>query len=225
MEGLASLRAFLHAQARDLAPPLSSFYGLAARGADELLDPGGKIERFVSTNEIQVTAMLSSVAHWRTLRREPFRIVHDESRSLAKHSQSWGDPRRGRAFHGIDRERQHRPSARSNLFAQRTIGTRPRDPVVRRSRGLVLTCLSDFRRRSRPISAGSDAGGLGNAPCEGIPPSAKRISGPPPARSGPDLLDDMIGVMRPAIDEVLEQRERHGPLLRPRRDERSSTRN
>lgn len=200
-ETLSALRAFLIHQAESLKPPLSSFYGLAARGADEFLSPGERINDFVMTNEIQVTAMLNSVSYWRTKRNETFSIVHDESTSFAKSSSMWGALIRG------DVEPFEAAAASGSVsFPLRIASSRPERSERSYAIQFCDVLAGMFGRAARILTGERDPflfelmqAGLGHANFDGVMPMNESVTDLPPLRTGPDLLDKMVNVLEPAI--------------------------
>ncbi len=208
-ETLAALRAFLASQAAHRRPPLSSFFDLARTGVDDFLSPGERVEDFRDSNDLQVTAMLSSVSHWRAMRDQPFALVHDESASFARRRSMWEALIRGdvEPFQALAASGSVSfPLGVSSSRAERS----ERSPAIQ----LCDVLAGSFSRAARVLSGDLDpflvelmAAGLGDATFDGVMPQRERVQGPAPPRAGPDLLDRMVDVLRPAIDDELRARE------------------
>lgn len=201
-ETLSALRTFLSGRAADLRPPLSSFFDLARRGLDGFLAPGERIEDFRNSNDLQVTAMLSSVSHWRTLRDEKFALVHDESSSFARRRSMWAALIRG------DVEPFQAAAAAGHVSFPLGVASSRAERSERSAAIQLCDVLAGmFARAARLLSGDRDpflvdlmAAGLGDAAFDGVMPQLERVDGPAPPRDGPDLLDRMVEVLRPAID-------------------------
>ena len=206
---MIGLKAFLNEKATNLKPPLSSFYGLAARGSDMFLAPGERYEDFTDSNELQVTTMLSSVTHWRSITPADLSIVHDESSSFFKQRGMWNALIRDDA----PALEVMAASGMAAIFPLRIVETLSKRSE--RSRAIQLCdVFAGMVARLMPLLQGKkDAfaielfqAGVGNASLSGVLPERERVSGPPPMREGHDMVDKMTKVMRPAIEEILRNR-------------------
>ena len=209
-QSLAELKTFLAAKKASLPPPLSSFFGLAADGAEFFVTPGERIEDFVSSNDLQVTAMLSSVQHWRSQRRGPLRLIHDETSSFFAHRSTWEALVRNdvepftTTGAGGDFSFPLRVSTTSSERSERSASIQLCDVLA----GMFAEALRIFDGKRDPFLVELMRAGLGDATFDGVMPERERVDGPPPRRDGPDLLDSMTDVIRPAIDEIRRERER-----------------
>lgn len=207
-ETFSALKSFLTSNAQSLTPPLSSFYGLAARGAEHFLGPGERIEDFVMSNEIQVTAMLNSVSHWRSIRSETFNIVHDESTSFAKSSSTWEALIRGdmEPFEAVAASGQVsfplRVASSRSERSERSYAIQLCDLLA----GMLSLAVRNSSGECDPFLIELKKAGLGNATFDGVMPMDEAVTGPLPLRSGPDLLDNMVHVLQPAIKQKLDGR-------------------
>jgi hypothetical protein len=202
------LKAFLTLKATELDTPLSSFYRMAAGGADEFLSPGERFETFTDSNELQVTSMLNSVMHWRTMTTADLSIVHDESSSFFKQRRMWNALTRDDA----PSFKMLAASGMSAIFPLRVVETR--SERSERSRAVQLCdVLAGMFTRLMPVLQGKRdpfalelfRAGVGDASFSGVMPERERVSGLPPERDGPDMIDQMSEVMRPAIEEIIRK--------------------
>lgn len=62
--------------------------------------------------------------------------------------------------------------------------------------------LRIFNGKRDPFLLKLTRAGLGDATFGRVMPERERIDGPPPRRDGPDVLDSMTNLLRPAIDKI-----------------------
>lgn len=206
---LARLEAFLAAKARSSGPPLSSFFALAGQGTAYFRRIWDRLEDFTQSNELQVSSMLMSVSHWRLRRDEDLRIVHDESSSFFRQRDMWAALTRD----DMPPFEAETATGQSIPFPLRITETRTERSEASPAIQLCDILAGLFSRATRLFAGERDQfllqlfrGGLGDASFDGVMPLRERPAGPPPRREGPDMLDTMVEVLRPALQRREEKR-------------------
>lgn len=88
LEGLATLRNHLSLMAKSSPQPVQIFLEQMELGA-QLFPKYHDLEKFRSSNELQVSTMLAIVSRWRQKFPENFAIVHDTSSSFLRGKKFW----------------------------------------------------------------------------------------------------------------------------------------
>lgn len=211
---LASFAAHVEATIAASAPPLSSMFDLLRKGLMHFRARNPKLEEFADSSEIQVTSVFSTMIYWRQQRSEDFDLVHDESSAFLKQRGLW------EAMLRDDVEPQLIQSSNGSevelpIRVRTTTGVRSQDSAA------VQLCdiLAGF--------AGKAAPGFGDKPKDpfvlelvmegagelvqgGVMPHKLYIEGPPRRREGPDVVDQMVDLLRPHFDQMAKDRVGHG---------------
>jgi hypothetical protein len=175
------------------------FFDQMAMGAREF-NSFYDLARFKGSDELQLTSMVAIVSHWRSLCEEDLSIVHDASSNFLRGADLW------RRITSSDVPHQlHRSGDGSfTKFPLRVTSTMPMDSKVSRSIQFCDVLAGLSARHFSPITQGDERAfmdelidaGLKELSFNGIRPELTfpdRI--PPKPLTGPDVVDQMAGIM------------------------------
>ena len=89
---LATLHSSLKIMAASTGQPVKIFFEQMELGA-RLFDSYHNLAKFKGSDELQTTAMIAVVAHWRQRYSEDFAVVHDSSSNFLRSRDLWGKSR------------------------------------------------------------------------------------------------------------------------------------
>lgn len=179
--------------------PYRIFIEQFAMGAD-LFKRFHNVDIFKSTNEIHVSAMVATIAHWRKRNPEDFAVVHDASANFFRHMDMWERI----TNHDVPQQLHRGGDGEYVEFPLRVTSTIPQDS---RDSYPIQFCdvISGFAAKHfNPDTTGDDRkfldevvkAGMGNLLFNGLRPALifpDRI--PPRELSGPDVVDQMVEII------------------------------
>lgn len=202
-ETLAALQRHLEQIASTTRPPLSSLYDFAIQGLAFFKKTNPSLEEFTESNEIQLTSVFSSVIWWRQQRPEDFNLVHDESSNFLRQRALWSTMLRD------DFVSPPLPMGNGTLveFPLRIRSTRSASshdsPAIQLCdvfAGLGAKAALAFEGRDRdPFMVELVELGVGALTHGGVMPHRQFATGLPPRRTGPDMIDRMVDLLRPEL--------------------------
>lgn len=198
-DNLAKLRLKLDLMASSVPEelkPAFEYFSAGARHFHRFHD----LSTFKGTDELQVSSMVASIAHWRKRCSEDFIVQHDQSANFFRRKELWD------VITGPDVPEQLHPLGDGShvQFPLRVISTVAIDS--RQSR-LIQLCdvLAGVTARHfypqlnpavrRLLDEIIDAG-LGAVTFNGIRPENEFVQGLPAKRTGEDAVDKMVGILK-----------------------------
>ena len=177
--------------------PMRSLLEPVSTGAD-LFKLHSDLGTFGSTDDIQVTCIMRSVAHWRNIYSEDFRIVHDDSSNFFRRRYLW------ERLVSRDVPDQLLPTSDGTdiQFPLRVLSTISADSKKNDAvqlcdilAGLTVRCL-EFRdgEGCQLLEAVIDAG-FGAVPCGAIRPGTDFPDFPPKPLVGSDVIDGVTEII------------------------------
>lgn len=190
---------------------LHSMFSLLKRGLIQFRLDTPDLEGFTDSSEIQVTSVFSSIVWWRQHRSEDFDLVHDESSAFLKQQGMWN------AMLSNDIEPQRFPIANGTyvdlpIRVNSTTGIRSHDSFA------VQLCdvIAGFAGKAAPGLGGGSRDdfvlelvslGAGELVYGGVMPHALYVDKErPKRREGPDVVDQMVGLLEPHFDSLSSKR-------------------
>jgi hypothetical protein len=203
------LQTFTRHQAKTLGGVVQSFFKFLSDCLESFIQEGAYKANFSETNEIQLTSMLSSVVYWRQNIKDDFNILHDQSSNFFKSRSMWSTLMRNDApdvVHQLGNgslvEFPLRVSTTTSLRSHDSRSVQFCDVVA----GLftkLMPAVQGFE--IDPFLMELVAKGAGEVTMSGVNPERIYVNGPPPRRSGPDALDQMVDILRPELDRILSR--------------------
>jgi hypothetical protein len=155
---------------------------------------------FKGSDELQFTTMLAIISYWRSLHKEDFSIVHDASSNFLRSAESW----RRITSNNVPRQMHRSGDGSFTEFPLRVTSTTPMDSKASRSIQFCDILAGLSTRHFSPLTQGGDRvfmdelidAGLNELSFNGIRPEPvfpDRI--PPKPLTGPDVVDQMAGIM------------------------------
>lgn len=204
-----ALQTFTRHQAKTLGGVVKSFFKFLSDCLESFIQEGAYKANFSETNEIQLTSMLSSVVYWRQNIKDDFNILHDQSSNFFKSRSMWSTLMRNDApdiVHQLGNgslvEFPLRVCTTTSLISHDSRSVQFCDVVA----GLftkLMPAVQGFE--IDPFLMELVAKGAGEVTMSGVNPERIYVNGPPPRRSGPDALDQMVEVLRPELDRILSR--------------------
>jgi hypothetical protein len=198
-ESLARLRTQLKIMASSVDEPVQIFFEQMELGA-RMFHNYYNLENFRSSHELQMTAMLAVVGHWRQRHPENFAIVHDASSNFLRSKDIWD-----RITNNNVPAQLHRLGDGSFVeFPLRVVSTAEADSKYSRSIQFCDILAGLATRHFNPRTEGNDRkfindlldAGLKDFTYNGIRPSHIFPDPIPPKRLiGPDIVDDMTRII------------------------------
>lgn len=177
--------------------PMRSLLKPVSTGAD-LFELHSDLDSFGSTDDIQLTCVMRSVAHWRNIFSEDFQIVHDESSNFFRRRHLW-DRLVSRsvpdqllpAADGTDIEFPLSVLSTISSDSKENDAVQLCDILA----GLTVRSL-EFRDREgcQLLKDVMDAG-FGLVPCGAIRPGTEFPEFPPKSLTGPDAIDRVTEII------------------------------
>ncbi|MXP27672.1 DUF3800 domain-containing protein [Porphyrobacter algicida] len=210
-ERLDSLKELFERGKATTEAPLPSLFDLLLRGMEHFRKRNTNLAHFMDTSEIQVTSVFSSITWWRQQRSEDFALVHDESSSFLKQRDVWDTMLRD------DFIAPPFPIA-NGTEVELPLRVRSSTAVCSHDSHSVQLCdiLAGLLAKAGPGLVGGShdpfivdlvRSGAGALNYSGVMPHALYVDGPPQRRVGPDMVDRMIELLRPYLDQKMAERE------------------
>lgn len=196
-----ALREHLGRTASSSKHPISTIFAMLAEGARRFELANVDLAAFTDSSEIQLTAVLASVVHWRQRRPEDFDVVHDESSNFLRQRDVWDTILRDDCEPGPvemgDGTRVEFP-----LRVRSTTAVRSHESAAVQLCDVIAglgakASLSFDGRENDPFMVELIALGAGELTFNGVKPHEDYADGPMPRRTGPDMLDHMVGLLEP----------------------------
>ncbi len=197
-ETLLQLQVGLRTMAESIEGPHQLFLEQMADGA-EMFERFSDLDNFASSDELHVTSMIATVAHWRKFYSEDFAAVHDASAHFFRHRETWEKVTGTGAPAGLHQS----GDGTSVEFPLRVISTQAVDSKDNSSVQFCDVLAGLFAKQFNKRIEGDDrkllqdvvAAGLGELRFNGVRPSAVFPDFPPRRLDGPDAVDKMREVI------------------------------
>lgn len=199
-EELGRLQYRLRLMANSVGQPIDIFLNQMALGA-ELFHRYHNVNAFTGTNDLYITTMAATIAHWRQRHDDDFSVIHDDSSHFFRQREVW------EAMTGSDvPQQEHRLGDGSTvMFPLRVISTEAQNSAENHSiqfcdvaAGLAAKlCNEDAPEEERSFLNEVLHAGFGNIPFNGIrfqPVFPDQF--PPRTLSGPDIVDQMTDIIQ-----------------------------
>ena len=196
-----ALRMHLNVTARSSRHPISTIFAMLSEGARRFEIGNSDLEDFADSSEIQLTAVLSCIVHWRQRRTEDFGVVHDESSNFLRQRDVWETILRDDCEPGIV-EMGDGTSVEFPLRVRSTNAVRSHDSAAVQLCDVIAglgakAALSFDGREKDPFITELVELGAGELTFNGVKPHDDYADEPIPRRKGPDMLDHMVEVLEP----------------------------
>jgi|GEM_PF-1154808 hypothetical protein len=196
-----ALREHLGRTASSSKHPISTIFAMLAEGARRFELANVDLAAFTDSSEIQLTAVLASVVHWRQRRPEDFDVVHDESSNFLRQRDVWDTILRDDCEPGPV-EMGDGTSVEFPLRVRSTTAVRSHESAAVQLCDVIAglgakVSLSFDGREKDPFMVELIALGAGELTFNGVKPHEDYADGPMPRRTGPDMLDHMVGLLEP----------------------------
>lgn len=201
-ESLAALASQLKMMATSAEEQLRIFFEQMELGA-RLFTKYHNLATFRETNELQSTTMIAIVSHWRQRYSEDFAVVHDASSNFLRGREVWERI----TNNNVPRQRHRLGDGSYVEFPLRIVSTRSVNSIESRAVQFCDILAGVGARYFDPRTAGSDRefmdslvkAGLKHISYNGIRPQPIFPDRIPPKRlSGPDVVDQMVDIIRGA---------------------------
>jgi hypothetical protein len=155
---------------------------------------------FKGSDELQLTTMLAIISHWRILYKDDFAIIHDDSSNFLRSADLW----RRITSNNVPRQLHRSGDGSLTEFPLRVTSTTPMDSKASRSIQFCDILAGLSARHFSPLTKDDDRAfmdelidsGLKELSFNGIRPEPvfpDRI--PPKPLAGPDVVDQMAGII------------------------------
>jgi hypothetical protein len=196
-----ALREHLGKTAASSEHPISTIFALLAEGARRFELDNPDLKAFTESSEIQLTAVLASVVHWRQRRPEDFNVVHDESSNFLRQRDIWDtilrdDCKPGPVEIGDGTSVEFPLRVRSTTAVRSHLSAAVQlcDVIA----GLAAKAALSFDgRETDPFTAELIALGAGELTFNGVRPHRDFANEPMPRTTGPDMVDHMVDLLEP----------------------------
>ncbi len=200
-------------------PPLSTLFNLPRLGIESFRSANPDLETFTESNEIQVTSVFCTMAWWRQQRTEDFYLVHDESSAFLKQAGMWN------AMLRDDVPPQQIPTSNGSNI-ELPIRIRSTTATSSKTSPAIQLCdvLAGFAAKAAPGLYGQASDpfvrelidlGAGALVHGGVMPHPLFPIGKPSRRTGPDMVDRMVEVLKPHLKSLLKDRSNIDVARRP----------
>ncbi len=182
----------------DAGEPMSSLLDPVSTGADWFM-LHSNLDTFASTDDVQLTSVMRSVAHWRSMYSDDFRVVHDDSSNFFRQRHLW----ERLSSRDVPNQLLRAADGMEIQFPLRVMSTVVADS---KKNYAVQLCdiLAGLTVHSLECKTGDDrvllekvvTAGFGEIPCGGIEPGTDFPDdiGPKPL-TGPDAIDQVTEII------------------------------
>ncbi|ANK12812.1 hypothetical protein A9D12_07480 [Erythrobacter neustonensis] len=196
-----ALRTHLTQTANSTKHPISTVFTMLAEAARTFEISNPDLETFKDSSEIQLTAVVSTVVHWRQQRPEDFHVVHDESSNFLRQRDVWETILRDECEPGPVIMGDG-TSVEFPLRVRSTTAVRSHDSAAVQLCDVIAglgakAALSFDERGKDPFVMELIQLGAGELTHNGVRPHQDYADEPMPRRTGPDMLDQMVSLLEP----------------------------
>lgn len=195
------LREHLATTAAGSKHPISTIFAMLAHGAGQFEHGNPNLESFTDSSEIQLTAVLATVVHWRQRRSEDFDVIHDESSNFLRQRDVWDtilrddcEPGPVEMGDGTTVDFPLRVRSTTAVRSHESAAVQLCDVIA--GLGAKASLFFDGRERD-PFMVELIGLGAGELTFNGVRPHEDYADEPMPKKTGPDMLDHMVGVLEP----------------------------
>lgn len=188
---------------RDNGPPRTQwFFRLAHLGAEQF-HRFHVMGDFADTAEIQLSCVLASLAHWRATVPDDFRILHDDSRNFFAQQEMWALI----TAQDVPPQFHHGGFGPAMEFPLRVTETLAANSELHPAIQLCDMFAGLVNKTHNPRPEEIDVvnalieGGLGQITINGLRPTPNFPQSPPRPLNGPDVVDQLLGVIYPERPE------------------------
>lgn len=195
------LREHLATTAAGSKHPISTIFAMLAHGAGQFEHGNPNLESFTDSSEIQLTAVFATVVHWRQRHSEDLDVIHDESSNFLRQRDVWDtilrddcEPGRVEMGDGTTVDFPLRVRSTTAVRSHGSAAVQLCDVIA--GLGAKASLFFDERERD-PFMVELIGLGAGELTFNGVRPHEDYADEPMPKKTGPDMLDHMVGVLEP----------------------------